>query len=81
MTDKEGSASTSLQEQGDVSLQCPKLKESNYTQRAVMIETILKAYNLWEIVVSTEVINENKGHTTKAIIFQTLPEDVLMQVT
>ena len=80
MTEKEGSASTSLHEQGNVSLQCPKLKETNYTQWAVMMETILKAYSLWETVVSMEGINEKKAHTTKALIFQTLPEDVLMQV-
>ncbi|XP_021986069.1 uncharacterized protein LOC110882326 [Helianthus annuus] len=78
--DKE-STSTSIHEQGNISLQCPKLTESNYTQRAILMETILKAYSLWDTVVSKEGVDEKKAHTTKAMIFQTLSGDTLMQVT
>ncbi|XP_076906237.1 uncharacterized protein LOC143562267 [Bidens hawaiensis] len=44
---------------------------------------MLKAYDLWEIIdakVETEIVDEKKMNTTKAMIFQTLSEDVLMQV-
>ncbi|XP_076952728.1 uncharacterized protein LOC143626554 [Bidens hawaiensis] len=44
------------------------------------METILKAYNLWETLGSTEGVNERKDNTTKVMIFQTLSGDVLMQV-
>ncbi|GJW45413.1 hypothetical protein Tco_0074212 [Tanacetum coccineum] len=39
------SNNTSVRELGNVSLQCPKLTEANYTTWALMMETILKA--LW----------------------------------
>ncbi|GJR04164.1 zinc finger, CCHC-type containing protein [Tanacetum coccineum] len=38
------SSSAAVREQGNVSLQCPKLTETNYTTWALMMETILKAY-------------------------------------
>nr|GEU42903.1 zinc finger, CCHC-type [Tanacetum cinerariifolium] len=46
------------------------------------METILKAYGIWETIVVKEGVttNEKKENTSKAIIFQTLPQDVLMQV-
>ncbi|XP_076935889.1 uncharacterized protein LOC143602772 [Bidens hawaiensis] len=79
---KEG-VSTSTREQGNISLPCPKLNETNYTTWALLMETMLKAYDLWEIInakVETKIVDEKKMNTTKAMIFQTLPEDVLMQV-
>ncbi|GJZ09455.1 hypothetical protein Tco_0543738, partial [Tanacetum coccineum] len=75
------SNNTSVRELGNVSLQCPKLTEVNYTTWALMMETILKAYGIWETIVAKGVItNEKKENTSKAIIFQTLPQDILMQV-
>ncbi|XP_076920628.1 uncharacterized protein LOC143581823 [Bidens hawaiensis] len=44
------------------------------------METILKAYGLWEAVSSEEEVDEKKAYTTKAMILQTMPEDILMQV-
>nr|GEZ34060.1 zinc finger, CCHC-type [Tanacetum cinerariifolium] len=45
-------------------------------------ETILKAYGIWETIVAKEGVttNEKKENTAKAIIFQSLPQDALMQV-
>ncbi|GJQ94930.1 zinc finger, CCHC-type containing protein [Tanacetum coccineum] len=76
------SSSASVREQGNVSLQCPKLTETNYTTWALLMETILKAYGIWEPIVAKEgeATNEKKENTSKAMIFQTLPQDVLMQV-
>ncbi|GJS53023.1 zinc finger, CCHC-type containing protein [Tanacetum coccineum] len=76
------SSSASVREQGNVSLQCPKLTETNYTTWALLMETILKAYGIWETIVAKEgeATNEKKENTSKAMIFQTLPQDVLMQV-
>nr|GEY97999.1 zinc finger, CCHC-type [Tanacetum cinerariifolium] len=73
---------TSVRELGNVSLQCLKLTETNYTTWALMMETIMKAYGIWETIVAKEGVttNEKKENTSKAIIFQTLPQDVLMQV-
>ncbi|GKD32477.1 zinc finger, CCHC-type containing protein [Tanacetum coccineum] len=74
-----GETSTPTREQ-NIALQCPKLNESNYTTWAIMMETILKAYGLWETLEATEKVDERKMHTTKAMILTTLPEDILMQV-
>nr|GEY61555.1 zinc finger, CCHC-type [Tanacetum cinerariifolium] len=76
------SSSTTVREQGNVSLQCLKLTETNYTTWALIMETILKAYGIWETTVAKdgETKNEKKDNTSKAIIFQTLPQDMLMQV-
>nr|GEU94011.1 UvrD-like helicase, ATP-binding domain, P-loop containing nucleoside triphosphate hydrolase [Tanacetum cinerariifolium] len=80
--DDNTSNSTTVRELGNVSLQCPKLTETNYTTWALMMETIMKAYGIWETIVTKEGVttNEKKENTSKAIIFQTLPQDVLMQV-
>ncbi|KAD6454927.1 hypothetical protein E3N88_09633 [Mikania micrantha] len=78
--DKKDGTSVAIREQGNISLQCPKLTETNYTQWAILMETILKAYSLWETIVSLDEIDEKKSNTTKAMIFQTLPGDILMQV-
>ncbi|GJY01342.1 zinc finger, CCHC-type containing protein [Tanacetum coccineum] len=82
MTKDDTSNSATVRELGNVSLQCPKLTETNYTTWALMIETIMKAYGIWETIVAKEGVttDEKKQNTTKAIIFQTLPQDVLMQV-
>nr|GFA15639.1 zinc finger, CCHC-type [Tanacetum cinerariifolium] len=46
------------------------------------METILKAYGIWETIVAKDGVatNGKKENTSKAIIFQTLPQDILMQV-
>ncbi|GKA22080.1 hypothetical protein Tco_0708042, partial [Tanacetum coccineum] len=74
-----GETSTPTREQ-NIAIQCPKLNESNYTTWAIMMETILKAYGLWETLKATEKVDERKIHTTKAMILTTLPKDILMQV-
>nr|GEV91585.1 zinc finger, CCHC-type [Tanacetum cinerariifolium] len=47
-----------------------------------MMETILKAYGIWETIVTKDGVatNEKKENTSKAIICQTRPQDILMQV-
>nr|XP_043629824.1 uncharacterized protein LOC122601117 [Erigeron canadensis] len=78
--DKNGEVTSgSNRDQGIISLQCPKLTESNSTQWVILMETILKACSLWEAIDSEEA-DEKKAHTTKAMIFQTLLGDILMQV-
>ncbi|PWA83218.1 S-locus glycoprotein domain, Bulb-type lectin domain, Zinc finger, CCHC-type [Artemisia annua] len=72
---KIGETSTPTSEQ-NITLQCPKLNESNYTTWEIMMETILKAYGLWETLEATEVADEKKMNTTKAMILTTLPEDI-----
>nr|GEX09156.1 protein SPA1-related 4-like isoform X1 [Tanacetum cinerariifolium] len=61
---------------------------TNYTTWALMIETILKAYGLWKVIDAKKetdgkqetAIDEKAENTAKVMIFQTLPQDMLMQV-
>nr|GEX10715.1 zinc finger, CCHC-type [Tanacetum cinerariifolium] len=67
-------------EQGNtIPFQCPALTETNYTTWFIMIETVLRAYGHWNAITEDEVY-EKKNYTTKGIIFQTLSENVLLQV-
>ncbi|KAD5318322.1 hypothetical protein E3N88_18268 [Mikania micrantha] len=69
-------------EQNHVSLQCPKLTTTNYTPWAIMLETILKAQGIWDAIdpVTGATVDARKNYTTKAIIYQSLHEDILLQV-
>ncbi|GJY99210.1 hypothetical protein Tco_0516640 [Tanacetum coccineum] len=72
--------SLTICEQGsNASLQCPKLTETDYTSWSILVETVLRAYGLWESIdpVTGATVDEKKNYTTKAIIFQTLLEDIL----
>nr|GEX40687.1 hypothetical protein [Tanacetum cinerariifolium] len=62
------SNSTSVRELGNVSLQCSKLTETNYTTWALMMETLLKAYGIWETIVAKDGVatNEKKEDTLEA---------------
>ncbi|KAK1424269.1 hypothetical protein QVD17_19594 [Tagetes erecta] len=88
MTGKEdkrhnNASSSTVREQGNVQLQCPKLNDTNYNSWALLMETILKAYGLWgtvDVEKDAELADEKKINTAKAMILQTLPQDVLDQV-
>ena len=79
MVEDNASSSASIRE-GNVPLQCPKLTDTNYTTWALMMETILKACGLWKVIDGTKENDEKAENTAKGMIFQTLPQDMLMQV-
>nr|GEY05083.1 F-box protein At5g03100-like [Tanacetum cinerariifolium] len=81
-TAKGGASGSSVREQGNVPLQCPKLTDTNYTTWNMM-EKILKAYELWKVIDETDgkketsgkqetAIDEKAENTAKGMIFQTL---------
>ncbi|GJU95689.1 hypothetical protein Tco_1320445 [Tanacetum coccineum] len=89
-----GASGSSVREQENVPLQCPKLIDTNYTTWALMMETILKAYGLWKVIDAKKetdgkketggeqktAIDKKAENTANGMIFQTLPQDMLMQV-
>ncbi|KAK9047932.1 hypothetical protein SSX86_033106 [Deinandra increscens subsp. villosa] len=77
-----GALVTTGNQSNNISLQCPKLTTTNYTSWSIMVETILRAYGLWGAIdpVTGAAVDDKKNYQTKAIIFQSLPEDVLLQV-
>ncbi|GJZ15385.1 zinc finger, CCHC-type containing protein [Tanacetum coccineum] len=62
--------------------QCPILKSTNYTVWALRIKTILRANGLWEIIEPEDnvQIDIKKDMATTAYLYQTLPEDMILQV-
>ncbi|KAJ9541462.1 hypothetical protein OSB04_027968 [Centaurea solstitialis] len=75
----ENTGASTVREQGSVTLQCPKFTESNYTSWSILVETVLRAHGLWKTVTGEDE-DEKRNYTTKAIIYPTLPEDILLQV-
>nr|KAJ0212076.1 hypothetical protein LSAT_V11C400185300 [Lactuca sativa] len=76
----ENAGASTVREQGSITLQCPKLTETNYTSLSILVETMLRAHGLWKTVLG-EGKDEKRNYTTKAIIYLTLPEYVLLQVS
>ncbi|XP_022032247.1 uncharacterized protein LOC110933325 [Helianthus annuus] len=69
-------------EPSTLNLTCPKLASTNYNTWTVMMEANLDAQGLWEAVdpVTGEAVDEKKNKLARAIIYQALLENVLMQV-
>ncbi|XP_071695074.1 uncharacterized protein [Rutidosis leptorrhynchoides] len=68
--------------EGNVPFQCPTLTATNYTTWAIRVEAILDAHGLWESI-ETPVgmtVDEKQSKLARAFLFQTVPEDVLLQV-
>ncbi|KAL4577977.1 hypothetical protein LXL04_014092 [Taraxacum kok-saghyz] len=66
---------STVREQCNVTLQCPKLTETNYPSLSILVETVLRAHGLWKTVTGEDE-DEKRNYTTKAIIYPTLPQDV-----
>jgi len=75
----ENAGASTVHEQSSVTLQCPKLTETNYTSWSILVETVLRAHVLWKMITGEDE-DEKRNYTTKAIIYPTLPEDILLQV-
>ncbi|KAD3641348.1 hypothetical protein E3N88_30572 [Mikania micrantha] len=69
--------------QGNIPLQCPKLTATTYTSWSIMVESILQAYGLWEAIdpVTGGAVEARKNLMARSFVFQTLPKDVLLQVS
>ncbi|KAD4586376.1 hypothetical protein E3N88_23977 [Mikania micrantha] len=72
-----------VREPGNVSLLCPKLTTTNYTAWSIMMETVLAAHGLQDAIdpVTGGGVDARRKNMAKALIFQSIPEDVLLQVS
>ncbi|KAD5803013.1 hypothetical protein E3N88_14373 [Mikania micrantha] len=77
-----GCAIVHTSNQSNFPLQCPKLTSTNYTSWSIMVESILQAYGLWEAIdrITGGAVDAKKNLHARAFVFQTLPEDVLLQL-
>ncbi|GKC35783.1 zinc finger, CCHC-type containing protein [Tanacetum coccineum] len=83
--DKDG-GDTSKKEVGTISapqFQCPMLKPTNYSLWAIRMQIILEANGLWEMIEPSETTKSDnkKDKTAIAFLYQSLPEEQLLQIT
>ncbi|XP_048611570.1 uncharacterized protein LOC125585899 [Brassica napus] len=68
---KEGGSSSSIK--------CPMLTSSNYTVWAMRMKITLKVHKVWEVI-ETESVNGDKNDLATALLFQSIPEALILQV-
>ena len=68
---------------GGISLQVPKLNETNYITWAIVVEAILDDQELWEVVQPNEGANidAKKNKTARSFLFQVMEGNILLQVS
>lgn len=71
-------ASTKTKEGGS-SIKCPMLNSSNYTVWAMRMKILLKVHEVWECI-ETEEPDEKKNNMAMALLFQAIPEALILQV-
>ena len=59
---------------------CPMLNSANYTVWAIRIKVLLKLHNVWEIIEEEESTNAEKNNMAIALLFQSIPETLILQV-
>lgn len=64
---------------GSSTITCPMLNAANYTVWAIRMKILLKVHKVWEIV-ETETIESDKNNMAIALIFQSIPEALVLQV-
>ncbi|XP_076954159.1 uncharacterized protein LOC143628444 [Bidens hawaiensis] len=71
-----------VRENNNTSFQVPRLTTTNYNTWTILMESVLDAQGLWETIkpVTGGVVDEKKNKIARAILYQALPEDILLQV-
>ena len=64
---------------GPSSIKCPMLSATNYTVWAVRMKITLRVHKVWEAV-ETEQSNDEKNDMALALLFQSIPENLTLQV-
>lgn len=68
---------------GSIGLSYPMLARSNYTTWALKMKVFMQAHGVWSAVesnVSKVAIDEKSDKVAMAMMYQGLPEDVLLSV-
>ena len=64
---------------GSSSINCPMLTSSNYTVWAIRMKTLLKIHKAWDVI-EKETDETDKNDMAVALIFQSIPEALILQV-
>ena len=65
--------------EGTLSINCPMLNTTNYTVWSIRMKILLKVHKVWDIV-ETETDESDKNNLATALIFQSIPEALILQV-
>ncbi|KAM0019361.1 putative RNA-directed DNA polymerase [Helianthus debilis subsp. tardiflorus] len=67
--------------ENSISFQCSILTSTNYTTWSIKMEAIMDAHGLWEAIEQPAgaAVDEKKSKQARAIIFQSIPDEVLSQ--
>ncbi|KAI3800975.1 hypothetical protein L1987_29075 [Smallanthus sonchifolius] len=71
-----------IKENYSIPLQCPVLTPTNYTIWAIKLKAIFNVHGLWEAIEPAvgEVVDQKKNSSAIAYLYQSLPEDLILQV-
>ncbi|KAL8153797.1 hypothetical protein V2J09_011557 [Rumex salicifolius] len=64
---------------GSSSIKCPMLNSSNYTVWAMKMKILLRVHKAWEAVMK-KMSDNDKNDLAMALIFQSIPETLLLQI-
>ncbi|XP_076883685.1 uncharacterized protein LOC143532543 [Bidens hawaiensis] len=66
-------------ENGPSSVQCPMLTTTNYNVWAMRMKVVLRVHKVWDTI-NSGVPDEEKNDMSMALLFQSIPETVIMQI-
>ncbi|XP_021985893.1 uncharacterized protein LOC110882115 [Helianthus annuus] len=71
-----------VQDNSNTSFQVPRLTSKNYNTWTILMELVLDAQGLWEVIdpVTGDAVDEKKNKVARAVLLQALPDDILLQV-
>ncbi|KAG7569396.1 hypothetical protein ISN45_Aa04g021180 [Arabidopsis thaliana x Arabidopsis arenosa] len=64
---------------GSSSIKCPMLTSTNYTVWAMRMRILLRVNKVWEVIEESSN-NEEKNDMATALLFQSIPESLILQV-
>ncbi|XP_010480731.1 PREDICTED: uncharacterized protein LOC104774132 [Camelina sativa] len=77
--DTETSTSKQKEGGGPSSIKCPMLSTSNYTVSAMRMRILLRVNKVWDAI-ETEDKDEDMNDLAMALLFQSIPESLILQV-
>ncbi|KAG7559183.1 Integrase catalytic core [Arabidopsis thaliana x Arabidopsis arenosa] len=60
-------------------IKCPMLTSTNYTVWAMKMRIALRVHKVWEVI-ETNVVNDDKNVIAMALLFQSIPEALVLQI-
>lgn len=64
---------------GPLSISCPMLDSANYIVWAIRIKVLLKLHKAWDVI-EEESNDVEKNNVAIALLFQSIPETLILQV-